>query len=280
MHYYNSQVDPGKTKYGKLVARADSIRAECAEKIAMQGETVLGPVPAVKDQPQRLYDPYSLSNVVRNTSPPASSESPVNPLDGPFAGLVDRGDQSAELLPKVNLPLSVNIVSSEATKNMSNTSERPINWFQEMINHDEVFCPVVVERYRPSTEDWPYHCSMLPLTEPSGRPILEAEHMQEIHHSVATPKTEQQLLLSGSIVPGAMDLDPDEDANLGPKSDNLVIDWDSGKTTIDEDGFNSDLEKAEGNKSDFDYEIRPRQKRQIPQAHAQGKKKVKMSQVN
>jgi hypothetical protein len=105
MHYFNSHVDPGKTEYGKLVARADSIRAEYAEKIDMHGETVLGPVPAVKGQPQRFYDPHSLSPVVRKTSPQtSSSEYPVNPLDGPFAGLVDRADESAESLPEVNLP--------------------------------------------------------------------------------------------------------------------------------------------------------------------------------
>jgi hypothetical protein len=78
-----------------------------------------------------------------------------------------------------------------------------------------------------------------------------------------------------------MDLDPDEDANPGPKWDNMLIDWDAGKTRIDEYGFDSDLEKEEEDDgSDSDYEIRPRKKRQIPKAHAKGKKKVKRSQVN
>lgn len=58
MKHYESQVEPGKTEYERLVIEANALIA-----VGNGKETDLGTM--VKEQPQRLYDPYSLSNITR-----------------------------------------------------------------------------------------------------------------------------------------------------------------------------------------------------------------------
>jgi hypothetical protein len=124
MNHYNSQIDPGKTEYEELVNKADKRRAANARDATLHEKEVLDPTPTIEDQPQRIYDPHSISLVVR-TAPPqtSSSETSTNHVDGPFAGVVDRSDSLAGVLPDINLLSPADKEFSEAVEDFSDLQE-------------------------------------------------------------------------------------------------------------------------------------------------------------